>query len=776
MLRRIRQQLFATRNVPVSLDQWRERVLSNVLLTVLVLGTGAALPNIVYALQQGLWSLLLTDVIALAWIGVLWRRRTLAYRTRAAHFLAVLYLIGLSLLFSVGPVSQIYLLASPVMAALLLGLRAGWVTLALTCLTLPLVGYLADLPLHVGGFNGSPALKWLAVAINFGLVSVILTVSAAVLLEGLRLTLAGRDAAARSLEAEQALLHQANEALRLTDAAVSHLNDIVVITAAEPVDEPGPTIVFVNHAFEQRTGYQREEALGQTLKLLEGPLTNREEIERIRSQLRLPVPVRAEVVAYRKDGSAFWLELDITPIFGADGRCSNFVMIQRDITERKKAEEDIHRLAYYDVLTGLPNRRLLMDRLAQALAAGRRKRCVGAVMYLDLDHFKHVNDARGHGVGDSLLRAVAERLAELLRTEDTVARLGGDEFVVLVPQLAEELEQAAVAAMAIAEKIRTALTRPFQIHGQRHHTGASIGITLFPREGQTGEQLLGEADMAMYRAKVGGRNRIAYFEAAMQTEIEERLGIQHQLERALGGHELQMYLQPQVDRGGRTIGAEMLMRWHHPERGFISPATFIPIAEDTGLILRLGHWALQEGCRSIVRLVERGHALPLSVNVSPQQFHEPDFVERLRGVLAETGAPASLLVLEVTEGLLIRDLHDTIRKMCTLAELGIRFSIDDFGTGYSSLAYLKRLPLQELKIDRSFVQDTPGNASDTAIVELIIATAKHLGLRVVAEGVERPEQADFLAQHGCDAMQGFLFARPMPVEEWLRACTQGTGA
>ncbi|GAB3257581.1 putative bifunctional diguanylate cyclase/phosphodiesterase [Chitinimonas naiadis] len=767
MLQLIRRFLVTPRTAPVNIDQWRERVLSNVLLVVLVLGAGTAMPNMLYALQQGLWHLLLIDITALSWVFLLWRNQGLDYRLRAGQFLALLYLIGLGLLFTVGPVSQIYLLACPVMSALLLGQRAGWFTLLLTGITLPLVGYWANLEIHVAGFDDRPLIKWLAIGINFGLISSILTLSSAVLLDGLRHSLATRDEAARSLKEEQARLTVANEELRLTGAAVAHLNDIVVITTAEPVEEPGPSIIFVNHAFEQRTGYSRLEAIGKSLRILQGPNTDKSEIERIRASLRIPTPVRAEVVAYAKDGEEFWLELDITPIYAADGHCSNFVMIQRDITDRKLAEQNIHRLAYFDVLTGMPNRRLLMDRLTQTLSAARRNEYVGALMYVDLDNFKNVNDARGHGIGDGLLRSVADRLSEVMRAEDTVARLGGDEFVVLVPCLAADMEQAAVAAMTIAEKVRAALALPFHVEGQRHHSGGSIGVTLFPKEGQTGEQLLREADMAMYRAKAGGRNRIAYFEPVMQSEIEERLAIQHHLERALGAQQLQMYLQPQVDRSGRAIGAELLMRWQHPERGHVSPALFIPIAEETGLIQRLGHWAMQEGCRTVVRLQAAGQALPLSINVSPHQFHEPDFVERVQGVLAETGAPASLLVFEVTEGLLIKNLHDTIRKMCTLAEMGIRFSIDDFGTGYSSLAYLKRLPLHELKIDRSFVQDTPGNPSDAAIVELIIATAKHLGLRVVAEGVEVPDQAEFLAQHGCDAMQGFLFARPMPIDDWL---------
>ncbi len=428
-------------------------------------------------------------------------------------------------------------------------------------------------------------------------------------------------------------------------------------------------------------------------------------------------------------------------------------------------------LAFYDPLTGLPNRRLLLDRLAGLLASSERQHLFSAVMFVDLDRFKTINDARGHATGDHLLRLAAQRLEDLVRKSDTVARIGGDEFVVLLAHLAPDLAAAGNAAQGVAEKIRTALAQEFEIAGQGYGCSASIGVTLLPRYGQQADDLLREADTAMYRAKGAGRNGIAFFEAAMQAEVERRLTLERELGQAIEQERLHMVYQPQFDCQGRLHGAELLMRWERDEGGMVSPAIFIPLAEEAGLIVPLGLWALKQACLAQQRMSVLGLSLPLSVNVSPQQFRQADFVQQVRSILLEHGVEPALLILEVTEGLLVEKMDEIVARMNELAALGVRFSIDDFGTGYSSLAYLKRMPLYELKIDRSFIMDMPDDASDVVIVQTILAMAGQMGLRVVAEGVETQAQADFLAAHGCHALQGYLLGRPAPLPALLDLLT-----
>ncbi len=438
-----------------------------------------------------------------------------------------------------------------------------------------------------------------------------------------------------------------------------------------------------------------------------------------------------------------------------------------DITERKQAEAHTHRLAYFDALTGLPNRRLLTERIEHALSAARRSGQFGALLFIDLDNFKHINDARGHSVGDRLLEQVAARLSHELRGEDLVARLGGDEFVVLVSNLGAESEAAARHARAVADKLRELLDNPYVIDGTSYGSAGSIGVTVFPKNGEHVDDLLREADTAMYRAKGAGRNRIAFFEAGMQADVEQRLGMEQDLKHAMSAGDIAVHLQPQFDAAGHEVGGELLLRWNDPLRGPISPAVFIPVAEESGLIQVLGELVIRQACEALVRLHAAGRRLALSVNVSPHQFRKDDFVDSVRALLHETGAAASGLIFEVTEGLLIENWEATLQRMSELAALGIRFSIDDFGTGYSSLSYLKKLPLYGLKVDRSFVRDTPGDPSDTAIVQAVLSVARHLGLYVVAEGVETREQADFLLANRCECLQGFLFARPEPLADWL---------
>ncbi len=467
------------------------------------------------------------------------------------------------------------------------------------------------------------------------------------------------------------------------------------------------------------------------------------------------------------DGGYHWIIDQGSPRHDTQGQFVGYVGHCMDITEAKRAEAEIERLAYHDALTGLPNRVLFLDRLTQALAASRRNRRCGAVLFVDLDHFKRINDVHGHALGDAVLREVAQRLEYYLRLEDTVARLGGDEFVILLPDLSADLEDAGSLALAVAEKIRSALENPVVIDSQEYVTGASIGITLFPKDAESVDDLMREADTAMYRAKERGRNTLAYFEPTMQEAIIERYALERELREAVRERSLELHLQSQVDADGRVIGAEALVRWRHPQRGLVMPASFIPLAEESGLIVPIGEWVLREACLLIARLDAEGRGLRISVNVSPRQFHQADFVQRVKEILAVTGADPTYLTLEITETLLVEHASESVARMTELARVGLRFAIDDFGTGYSSLAYLKRLPLFELKIDKSFVQDIPHDSNDVALVETILSMARHLHFEVVAEGVENAAQLVFLRQQGCERFQGYHFHRPQEMRAWV---------
>ena len=475
---------------------------------------------------------------------------------------------------------------------------------------------------------------------------------------------------------------------------------------------------------------------------------------------------RGDLLLRRVDGSSF--DADVSSSVYKDYSQETILSFTfRDITAQKIAENAIHRLAFYDPLTGLSNRRLLINRMKQLLASTKRTEQISSVFFIDLDFFKNVNDARGHAVGDLLLKLVAGRLTDLLREGDTVARIGGDEFVVLAINLSGNLLQGSEKAALIAEKIRSAMCQPFVIDDSSYNLGCSIGITFVSKENNSAEDLLREADTAMYCAKKAGRNRVTRYEPGMHKDAVEHLSLKNDLLNALSKNEITMDIQSQVDVHGKTVGAELLMRWTHPERGSISPATFIPMAEQSGAILVLGDFALEVGCKLIVQLAKAGRPMPISINISPRQFRRDDFAQRIFQTLAQTGAPASSLVLELTEGLLVDNMAVTISMMTTLADAGVRFSIDDFGTGYSSLAYIRRLPVHEIKIDRSFVNLVPADADETVIVQTITAMAKNLGVRVVAEGVETEHQANFLTKVGCDALQGYLYGRPSTVDEWL---------
>lgn len=438
-----------------------------------------------------------------------------------------------------------------------------------------------------------------------------------------------------------------------------------------------------------------------------------------------------------------------------------------DITERKLSEASIHRLAFFDPLTDLPNRRLFLDRLTNTQAAAQRNGHIGAVLFLDLDRFKQVNDARGHVVGDLLLQEVANRLQSLLRGEDTVARFGGDEFIILLPNLSDNQGDASRFALLTAEKIRLSLSEPVDLADGAISAESSIGITLLDGRAVSVHDILREADTALYRAKESGRDCIRFFESSMQRAAEARFNLEAELRHALEQRHLTLYYQPQVDASEHLIGAEALLRWIHPTKGMIAPGTFIPFAEETSLILPIGRWVLTEACGFLKRLDESGQRLRVSVNVSPRQFRETDFVNQVRHALESDGIPPERLALELTEGVIIEDVQGTVLKMHELKRLGVKLSIDDFGTGYSSLTYLKQLPIDELKIDRSFIQDVCTDSSDAALVEAILSVCRHLGVAAIAEGVETAEQLHFLRARNCGAYQGYYFGMPLCAETFL---------
>ncbi|MDE1948992.1 MAG: EAL domain-containing protein [Burkholderiales bacterium] len=451
---------------------------------------------------------------------------------------------------------------------------------------------------------------------------------------------------------------------------------------------------------------------------------------------------------------------------------TSITVLMRNLNEAVRravqAQIGLEKIALSDSLTGLPNRRLLMDRLEASMGLARRTGQHGAVLFIDLDHFKKINDSQGHAGGDLFLQLVAQRLkTQLARQTDTLARLGGDEFVALLADLAPTAEEAARAARQVAERLRAAMAQPFVLRGEAQSFSASIGVALFPSQAVDANQLLDEADTAMYHAKDSGRNAVGFYEASMQVELQKRLETENDLAQALPRGELWLAAQPQYSSCGEVCGVELLLRWRHPTRGEVPPSRFIPIAEQTGLIGAIGDWVLQQACEQVALLRRMGHRFALSVNISPSQFRGAGFVERVAHLLEQHGVCGSDLMFEVTEGLMVDDQRGTIDRMRELVALGVRFSIDDFGTGYSSLNYLKRLPLHELKIDRSFVQDLPQDPNDTAIVRMIVSMAREFKLDVVAEGVETAQQAAFLTSLGCNSLQGYYLARPQPLRQWV---------
>ncbi len=518
----------------------------------------------------------------------------------------------------------------------------------------------------------------------------------------------------------------------------------------------------VNKGFVDIIGYSREEVIGNSSMDL-NVWANTEYRQRMLDAVKKDGVCRnLEAQFRRKSGELFWGLMSASKIVLNGEAC--VLSVSRDISEAKAAEDEIRNLAFYDSLTGLPNRRLLLERLRQAQAKGNRTGRNRALLFIDLDNFKTLNDSMGHHVGDMLLQEVARRLAACTRESDTVARLGGDEFVVMLEDLSEIAEDAAAHAQIAGEKILGILGQPFLLDGLECLSTSSIGITVFGESKEAISAVLQQADIAMYQAKSAGRNTMRFFAPALQAAVNARVSLEGELRRAIRDRQFELWYQPQVERG-RLSGAEALIRWNHPERGLLYPGEFIPLAEETGLILPLGQWVLEEACKQNAIWAKTDFAahLKIAVNISPRQFRQPDFVEHVLAVLESTGADAENLKLELTEGMLVENIDDVVAKMSRLKMHGLRFSLDDFGTGYSSLRYLNRLPLEQLKIDRSFVRDILVDATSGAIAQAIVSLSRAMGLSVIAEGVETEEQRLILQQLGCFGFQGFLSSRAVPL-------------
>jgi diguanylate cyclase (GGDEF)-like protein/PAS domain S-box-containing protein len=529
-------------------------------------------------------------------------------------------------------------------------------------------------------------------------------------------------------------------------------------------------ILRVNQAFHDITGYDAAEVIGRNPSMFQSGHHDAAFYRAMWTDLLSTGKWAGEVWDKRKNGEIYPKLLTITAAYDDKKQVTHYVAVFRDISNRKKSEQEIHQLAFYDPLTKLPNRRLLLDRLQQALAVSARNGRYGALLFLDMDHFKTINDTQGHAKGDLLLVEVARRLQTCVRGGDSVARLGGDEFVVVLEDLSSAMDEAATQTELVAEKIRAELDRPYVLQDYEFLSSVSIGISLFFEHKETAEDLLRHADVAMYQAKMAGRNAIRFFDPHMQMALEARAAMEADLRHALEKQQFHLSYQVQVDSLHRPLGAEVLLRWDHPDRGEVAPTQFIPLAEETGLIVPIGLWVLKTACAQLREWQNdaRTRDLVLAVNVSAKQFRQPDFVDQAQRILLESGAKPSHLKMEFTESTVLENVEDTISKMRELKILGVGFSVDDFGTGYSSLQYLKRLPLDQIKIDQSFVRDIASDPNDAAIVQTIIAMTEALGLNVIAEGVETMAQFEFLDNHGCHAFQGYLFSKPVSIEEFER--------
>ncbi|WP_249977283.1 putative bifunctional diguanylate cyclase/phosphodiesterase [Vreelandella olivaria] len=544
--------------------------------------------------------------------------------------------------------------------------------------------------------------------------------------------------------------------LKLLERSVESSTNGVVIVDALQDDLP---VVYANAAFERITGYVRYYAMGRNCRFLQGEGTDPVTLTQLRKGINAQREVHVVIRNYRRDGAPFWNDLYISPVRDAMGVVTHFIGVQNDITEQRESQAQLRHNANHDSLTGLPNRLLLNQRLAQGCLLAKRYHRYLALLFVDLDDFKPINDSLGHEVGDFLLIEVAKRLEEELRPWDTVARFGGDEFIVLLPDLAREQD-----VLQVVERLLTRVSAPYWYRGSELRITASIGIATDDGTIKEPRLLIQRADLAMYKAKRRGRNTYQWYTDELNRKVTERVSLRHALQQAIEQQQFELHYQPQINGPtGRVAGVEALIRWNHPTRGNIPPAQFISLAEDTGQIIPISEWVLATACRDAVALnATAKDPITMAVNISPMQFQRPGFLASIQQVLEESGLVPELLELELTEGVLMDSAEHTIQVLLDLRNLGVHIALDDFGTGFSSLSYLKRLPINKLKVDRSFVRDVVSDTHDAAIVDGVVTMAGKLGLEVLIEGVETAEQFTFLKALHCVNFQGYYFAHPMP--------------
>lgn len=555
-------------------------------------------------------------------------------------------------------------------------------------------------------------------------------------------------------------IKNAESSLRIAATAFES-SDGIMITDAERL------ILQVNSAFTKITGYQPDDVVGKDPKILSSGRHDHLFYRELWDKINTEGTWCGEIWNRRKNGEVYPERMTISAVKDKEGVVTNYVSVFTDISESKASSEQIEHLAFYDSLTNLPNRLLLLDRMRQAFSVSSRTGKKGALLFIDLDHFKVLNDTLGHSTGDLLLQLQAQRLSNCVRAGDTVARFGGDEFVVVLEALDENATEAALIAENIANKILTALHEPCEFGTHQYQSTSSIGISLFNGEDLELEELLKQADISMYQAKKAGRNTLRFFDPTMQEKLSIRAGLESELRYAIDKSQLELYYQVQVDDNARLVGVEALIRWMHPERGIVSPGDFIPIAEESALIMDIGHWVINTACKQLARwsVSEETNHLIIAINVSAHQFRALDFVDSVRSALTINKIDGSRLKLELTESVILEDVDEVIAKMHALKSLGVKLSLDDFGTGYSSLSYLKKLPLDQVKIDQSFVRDLAYDPNDAIMVKTIIDLANNFRINVIAEGVETELELDMLKDYGCRLYQGYLFGKPVPIEQ-----------
>jgi diguanylate cyclase (GGDEF)-like protein/PAS domain S-box-containing protein len=567
--------------------------------------------------------------------------------------------------------------------------------------------------------------------------------------------------AINTMEKTMEFTTEVDEAFRIS-AVAFETNDAIMITDADA------NIIRVNQAFLDTTGYSSKEVIGKNPRMMNSGRHDKAFYTEMWQQLLHTGSWSGEILDKRKSGEIYPKWAKITAVKNEQQQTTHYVAVSSDLSERKKSEEEIRNLAFYDAFTKLPNRHLFLDRFRAALSSASRLNSFGAILFIDLDRFKIINDTLGHDYGDLLLIEVATRLKSCVREMDTVARLGDDEFVVMIENVSEDEDDTSRKVELVAEKIRALLTSPYNFNGNRYLSSTSIGVSLYGGNEKSVDVLLQHADIAMYQAKSAGRNSIRFFDPVMQNKVAAHAALENDLRHALAQQQLHLYYQLQVDHKHRPVGAEALLRWIHPERGLVLPGIFIPVAEESSLILEIGDWVLDTACRQLALWAEsdQTRGLTLAVNVSAKQFAIPDFVKMVADVLKAHQVDPARLKLELTESVMLENMAAAIDKMHALKALGVSLAMDDFGTGYSSLSYLKQMPLDQLKIDQGFVQGITKGGSDAMLVLTIIDLATNFNLNVIAEGVETEAQLTFLKHHDCMAYQGFLFGKALPVNEF----------